>query len=76
MGTIEIIYLRDIQREILLPYKRLSTIKVWLNKNGVQIFGDKNCKRQYVLREAFMRGILQERINNLREIYGNNWVNQ
>jgi hypothetical protein len=72
--TLEIIYLRDVKTKALLPYKRLSSIKIWLTKNRVQIFGDKNCKRQYILKEQFERAQLQERIQNLKQIYGDNWM--
>ena len=71
---IQIIYIRDIKRKNLLPYERLASIKSWLAKNGVQWFGGKACKRSYVLKESFERAILQERINNLRQIYGDKWV--
>lgn len=61
-------------KESLLPYKRMASLKVWLTKHRVQIFGGENSKRSYVLKEQFHRAQLEERVRNLKQVYGNNWM--
>ena len=74
MAPLDIIYIRDLKNLSLLPYKRNSSIRNWLKKNGVTVFGDKNCKRPYILKEMFEKALLSERIKNLRDVYGNKWM--
>lgn len=69
---LDIIYIKDLIN--IFPYKKISSVKNWLSKNGVQVFGDKNCKRQFVLAVQFKRAQLQEKINHLKEKYGDNWI--
>jgi len=72
MLDLSIIYLSDLKK--LMPYKDGRSIKSFLTKHKVEIFGGKGSKRQYVFKLQFERAQLQEKINSLIEKYGNDWL--
>ena len=72
MLDLSIIYLSDLKK--LMPFKDGRSIKSFLSKYKVEIFGGKGCKRQYVFKLQFERAQLQEKISCLIEKYGNDWL--
>lgn len=72
MLDLDIFYLKDLK--IRLGYRDNRSLKAWLQKYRVDVFGGNGNKRQYVHRVQFERACLQEKIQNLKQKYGNDWT--
>jgi hypothetical protein len=73
MLDLNIIYLKDLKA--VLSYRDIRSIKSFLLKHKVEIFGSKGCKRLYVFKIQFERAQLQEKIQCLKNRYGKDWLN-
>ncbi len=72
MLNLDIIFLRDLKN--YLPYSDMRSIRSYLLKYQIEIFGGRGAKRQYILRTSLERAQLQNKINDLSEKLGKNWV--
>lgn len=68
--SIDITYLRDLKLTLALQDTR--SVVAYCQHNNIQIFGQK--KRRYVLSVQFKRALLHEKINALKEKYGDSWT--
>jgi len=72
MLDLSIIYLSDLKMQ--MSFKDMRSIKSYLSKRKVEIFGGKGCKRPFVFKLQLERAQLQEKINCLIGKYGNDWL--
>lgn len=72
MLDLNIIYISDLKKQ--MPYKDGRSIKAFLTKHKVEIFGGKGCKRSFIFKVQLERAQLQEKINCLIERFGNDWL--
>ena len=70
-GIADILYLTDIKRLRLLPYKTNTSIKKFLKQYHAPVFGK---ARKYVFKVQFIRACLEARISDLKREYGSNWL--